>query len=149
MQRLTGLDATFLYLESLGEEGQGITQNCISSYKNGGHQDWLREQQLLQQCRLRHELVFDLARQDSSIDAYTASNKLAAALICDAIAEIGSDSLRAAIQQNPLNLIRMLNSLSRLTLGGLRCEQHVSASQKKEIISLEDIERIEREHNLM
>src|SRR5213075_1619398 len=92
-------------------------------------------------------------RQDSSLDAYTASNKLAAALICDAIAEIGPESLRAAIRENPLNLIRMLNSLSRLTLGGLRCEQHLfernPAPEKKGGISEEFLHFMEKELNLL
>jgi hypothetical protein len=112
-------------IQSLGEDSKGLTKNCISTYKTGGHKDWLREQQLLHECRLRHELVFDLAREDASINAYTAANKLAASLICEAVAEIGPESLRAAVRENPLNILRMLNSLSRLTMGGIRCERHL------------------------
>jgi hypothetical protein len=119
-------------IQNLGEEGKGLTQNCISTYKAGGHQDWRKEQRLLEDCRLRHELIFDLGREEQGIDAFQAAHKIAAALICEAIADIGADSLRQAVKLNPLNFLRMLNSLSRLTAGGLTCERFLcDESQRK------------------
>jgi cell division protein FtsI/penicillin-binding protein 2 len=39
--------------------------------------------------------------------------------------EMGTDILRQAIVENPLNYFRMLNAVARLTNGGLRCERHL------------------------
>ena len=39
--------------------------------------------------------------------------------------DIGTDILRRALAENPLNYFRMLNSFARLTNGGLKCERHV------------------------
>jgi hypothetical protein len=46
--------------------------------------------------------------------------------ICEAIAGAGSDILREALEENPLNYFRMLNSFARLTNGGLKCERHLA-----------------------
>ncbi|HWW02093.1 MAG TPA: hypothetical protein VNZ64_20500 [Candidatus Acidoferrum sp.] len=112
--------------QQLGEQGRHLTADSIRRWKKGGYQDHLREQRLLDESRLRYQLTLDLAREDQGIQAFQAAHKLAAALICEAVAELGADSLREAIKANPLNLLRMLNSLARLTTGGLKCERHLA-----------------------
>jgi hypothetical protein len=109
-------------IQDLGPRGRHLTENCLSTWKTGGHQDFLKELRLLDEYRVRHELTLDLAREDRGIDVFQAANKIAASLICQAVAEVGADTLRQAVQANPLNLLRMLNSLSRVTTGGLKCQ---------------------------
>lgn len=111
--------------QQLGQFGTNLSDDTIGRWKQGGYYDHLRELRLLDESRSRFELTLDLARQEQGIDAFQAAHKIAAALICDAVAEIGADSLRQAVKLNPLNLLRMLNSLSRLTTGGLKCERHL------------------------
>lgn len=148
-------------IRQLGDPAKGITKVNITNWKTGGYQDWLKEQRWLDQCRLRHELIFDLAREEHGIDAFQAAHKMAASLICEAVADIGADSLRQAIKLNPLNLLRMLNSLSRLTSGGLKCERHLAeeadrsakrqkeASNPKKGISPESVKEMKDKLNLM
>jgi len=112
--------------QHLGELGTNLSDDTIGRWKQGAYQEHLRDLRLLDESRSRHELALELARQEHGIDAFQAAHKIAATLICDAVAEIGADSLRQAVKLNPLNLLRMLNSLSRLTAGGLKCEQHLS-----------------------
>ena len=112
-------------IASLGKPANHLTENCLSTWKAGGHQDFLKELRLLDEYRLRRELTLDLVHESGGIDAFQAAHKAAAALICEAIAELGAATLRQAVQANPLNLLRMLNSLSRLTAGGLKCERHL------------------------
>ena len=69
--------------------------------------------------------AFDLLREQSPVGAFQATQQLATAQICEAVAEIGGDILRQALVANPLNYFRMLNSFSRLTNGGLRCERQL------------------------
>jgi hypothetical protein len=92
--------------------GLTISADSISRWKQGGYQDYLRELRLLEESRRRYELILDLAREKQGIDAFQAAHKIAAAIICDTVAEIGADSLREAVKLNPLNFLRMLNSLS-------------------------------------
>jgi len=148
--------------QHLAQNGTDISKDSIGRWKKAGYQDHLRELRLLDDSRLRYEFTFDLAREQQGIDVFQAAHKIAAAQICDAVAEIGADSLRQAIKLNPLNLLRTLNSLSRLTAGGLKCERHLSDQaervagltqqqqpQEKKVLTQETLERIERELNLL
>jgi hypothetical protein len=109
--------------QKLAAHGVSLNVENISNWYRGPHQLWLAEQRLLEESRLRHELTLDLAREAPGTDAFQGAHKLAAALICEAVAELGAPSLREAIKNNPLNLLRMLNTLSRLTAGGVKCER--------------------------
>jgi hypothetical protein len=110
---------------SLGELGRDLTEDCFTRWKRGGHQDYLREQRLIQLCRARADRVLELIRQPGQINGFLAIQHLASAQICEAAAELGGDILRQALQANPLNYFRMLNSFSRLSTGGLKCQRHL------------------------
>jgi hypothetical protein len=110
----------------LGDIAKDINQDNLSTWKTGGHQEWLKEQQRVEDCRISQELTLDLAMERQGIESFQAPNKIAAALICEALADLGSETFRKAIAANPLNALRMLNTLSRLTVGGLKCERHLA-----------------------
>src|SRR5262245_18670245 len=110
----------------LGDIAKDINEDNLSTWKTGGHQEWLKEQQRVEDCRISQELTLDLAMERQGIDSFQAPNKIAAALICEALADLGSETFRKAIAANPLNALRMLNTLSRLTVGGLKCERHLA-----------------------
>ena len=112
-------------IASLGTDGQDLTPRAVMSWKGGGYQDYLRQQRLAEQCRRSQDRAFDLIRQNHPINAFQATQQLAAAQICEVAAESGAAVLRDALQANPLNYFRMLNSFSRLTTGGLKCEKHL------------------------
>lgn len=145
----------------LRQQGIKLSDDCIGRWKKGGYNDYLRELRLLNECRIRYELSLGLARQHPGIDVFQAAHKIAAAQIGDAVAETGADSLRAAIRLNPLNLVRALNSLSRLTAQGLQCERHLSEEAQRQAclkerhrpepggIRPETLARIERELKLL
>jgi hypothetical protein len=110
----------------LGDIAKDINEDNLSSWKTGGHQEWLKEQQRVEDCRISQELTLDLAMERQGIESFQAPNKIAAALICEALADLGSETFRQAIAANPVNALRMLNTLSRLTVGGLKCERHLA-----------------------
>jgi len=144
--------------QHLRQQGIDLSDDSIARWKKGGYQDYLRELHLLDVSRLRYELTLDLARQQRGIDVFQAAHKIAAAQICEAVAEIGSDSLREAVKLNPLNLLRMLNSLSRLTAGALKCERHLfdqadhaerDRPPEERVLRPETLARIEKELRLL
>ncbi len=123
------------YLEiirKLRKAGKGLTDQCLSTWKAGGYEDWLKEQQRVQDCRLSQELAIDLANESTGIESFQAASKIAAAQICEALVELGADTIRKAIAADPLNGLRMLNTLSRLTAGGLRCEHHLAQQAERQ-----------------
>jgi len=110
----------------LGEHGKGLDQQLISKWKKrGGYDAWLRDQQRLDDCRSRIELLRDASTQDPGTDTYQASPKIAIALLSEALLELGPDGIRKSLAEDPRNTFRLLNSLARLISGGLRCEKHL------------------------
>jgi hypothetical protein len=123
-------------IESLGEHGRDISDDAVGSWKGGGYQDYLRELRIVEQCRYRQGLAFDFAAKRSPINGFQATQQIAAAQICEAVAILGPDILRDALVANPLNYFRMLNSFARLTTGGLKCDRHL-ADQAERAAALE------------
>jgi hypothetical protein len=62
---------------------------------------------------------------------------------------MGADTFRKAVAANPLNCLRMLNTLSRLTAGGLKCERHLAEQVERKAVlartSSRSRKRIEQE----
>jgi len=113
-------------IRDLGAPGKGLDPEHIRRWKSGGYQDYLREQRLLQQCRLRQELALNLVREKQRVSGFQATQQLASAQICGVVADVGAEILREALIANPLNYFRMLNAFSRLAAGGLKCERHLA-----------------------
>jgi len=118
-------------LQNLGEFRGSITVACIGRWKKGGYQDYLLELARLDETRLRSEFIAELVKADPSIDAYQAANKISAGLICRTVAELGSQSLHDAVKRDPLNFLRLLNSLPRLTASGLQCEKFLAEQAER------------------
>src|SRR5206468_7934647 len=83
-------------ISKLGKKGASLNKVNLHSWFVGGHQDWLKEQRLLEECRLRQELTLDFAREEQGIGAFQAAHKISVGLICQAVAEFGPDTLREA-----------------------------------------------------
>lgn len=113
-------------IQRLGDHGKDLNDDMVHRWKTGGYQDYLREQRLLDQCAARRDRAFALLAQNGHIHGFQATQQIASAQICEVVAELGGDILREALIANPLNYFRMLNSFSRLTNGGLKCERHLA-----------------------
>jgi len=113
-------------LKKLGAKARGLDTIHIGSWKAGGYQDYLNEERRLGECRLRHDLIKQLATDHPGIEAYQASPKIAVALACETLLDLGPETLRRALQENPMNAFRLLNALARVLSGGLKCERHVA-----------------------
>jgi hypothetical protein len=113
-----------------------LTPQHLTTWKKfGGYRDWLRDQQRIEQCKIRHELTLDLARSAEGLASYQAAPKVAVAEICQTIVDLGPEGLKEAMQASPLNCFRLLNALARLINSGLKCEhqiQKAAAASDKE-----------------
>jgi hypothetical protein len=113
-------------LKKLGAKGRGLDTSHIGSWRKGGYQDYLNEERRLGECRLRHDLIKRLATDHPGIEAYQASPKISVALACETLLDLGPETLRRALQENPMNAFRLLNAMARTVSGGLKCERHIA-----------------------
>jgi hypothetical protein len=138
------------HLQSL----QSLTPLNITNWKKfGGYRDWLRDQQRVEECKIRHELTLDLARSAEGLASYQAAPKVAVAQICQTIIDLGPEGIKDAIKDSPLNCFRLLNALARLVNSGLKCEQVVAnqrpALEKRAGFTPPVIEKMENALNMM
>jgi hypothetical protein len=143
-------------IENQKSKIENLTSHHLTTWKKfGGYRAWLRDQQRIEECKLRHELTLDLARSAEGIASYQAAPKVAVAEICQTIVDLGPAGLKEAMQASPLNCFRLLNALARLINSGLKCEAHIhktaTAIRDGERLPATRArwERIERNLNLM
>jgi hypothetical protein len=135
---------------------ENLTPRHITNWKKfGGYRDWLKDQQRIEECKLRHELTLDLARSAEGLASYQAAPKVAVAQICQTIIDLGPDGLKDAMQASPLNCFRLLNALARLINSGLKCEQQIQKTaieinkEKQGSLTRARLKRIEGNMNLL
>jgi hypothetical protein len=133
-----------------------LTPQHLTTWKrHGGYRDWLRDQQRIEACKIRHELTLELARSAEGLASYQAAPKVAVAQICQTIIDLGPEGLKDAMQASPLNCFRLLNALARLINSGLKCENQIqknavaASNEKLQGISRADLHQIEKDLNLL
>jgi len=140
---------------SLVSKIENLTPRHITNWKKfGGYRDWLRDQQRIEECKLRHELTLDLARNADGLPSTQPAPKVAVAEICQTIVDLGPEGLKEAMQASPMNCFRLLNALARLINSGLKCEQQIQKTaietnkQKEGSLTRTRLRRIEGNLNL-
>jgi hypothetical protein len=136
---------------------ENLTPHHLTTWKKfGGYRDWLKDQQRIVDCKLRHELTLDLARSAEGLASYQAAPKVAVAQICQTIVDLGPEGIKEAMQASPLNCFRLLNALARLINSGLKCETQIHKAataatdgQKPQPVDRAEIQRIEKDLNLL
>ena len=73
--------------------------------------------------RARHELALNLIRENGDCKIHQATLLIAATVISDLLKNLDPTSLSRSLKDEPLALIRLLNSLSRLSHHGIKCER--------------------------
>ena len=146
----------------LGEDGKMLNEDNIANWKSGGYQDWLAEQKVLEEMRIRRDYAIEFVRENEGATLHEATNKMATAQIRAVLRDLGAITLQKALEKNPDNYLRLLNTLARLTAGVITCEKHRLKDAKGQngaekegvdveakVITSETLERIEEELGLM
>ena len=112
-------------IKALGEEGAGLTEDHITSWKQGGgYKDWLTEQQDREDMHLSEEYTMQLVKENDGTTLNEATIKMATGQIRQALRASGQIVLKTALEDNSDNYMRLLNALARLTTGAIHCQHH-------------------------
>ena len=104
-------------LDELGEAGEGINLQNLTNWKQGGYQDWLKNQQFIEQTRAQIESAIDLLRETGDADparVLQACNLVGATQLLDALLDHGDDALKKLLVDKPETYISILNVVCRL-----------------------------------
>ena len=119
-------------IKALGEEGAALNEANISNWQLGGYKDWLAEQKEREDMGLWEEYTLELVKQNANSTLSEAAIRMATVQIRQALRAIGHTGLQTAMQENPESHIRLLNSLSRLTSGGLSCQNERRKQEQRD-----------------
>jgi hypothetical protein len=141
----------------LVEQGHaGITEGHMMRWYHGGFVDWKREQERMEQVRVKREFALDFLKQNEGGTFQEASLQLAAAQLYDMLCEFDARTLKQMVLEKPELYVRMINSLSRLSRGALdietlkqRIRDRLGESAKKGGLSDETIRKMEEALNLL
>jgi hypothetical protein len=125
--------ATYLQIiENLGPEANGLNEDNVGSWKSGGYQDWLREQQCVQLVQAKHEFAFDLVCKKDGNKIHQATLQIAAANLCELLVDLDPNTMRDLLQTSPDKYTRLLNAIARLSDGELKHQRHCIQEAERE-----------------
>lgn len=135
----------------------------VTNWHDGGYNDWLLEQQRLDDMRFKREMALEIVRQNEGSKIHEAALQLASSQLYEVISEFDLASLKELLQEKPEEFSNLVNSLAKLSKGALdiaKFKEHVAESKRRiEAVikegrtdggfSSETIEKIERELKLL
>jgi hypothetical protein len=149
-------------LTALGDSAKAVTEHNITTWVAGGYKDWLREQQRLEETRVKQEVAMDLACPDGGSKIHEATLQLAATSLSEMVRALDYSDFKELLRDDPAKLIPFLNSLARISDAEIRCERHriqideqtahlqkSAAPQPEPGLRRETRQRMEKDLNLM
>lgn len=122
-------------IEKLGDHGKEINEQNVTNWKEGGYQDWLSEQERLDDMREKRDFAFEIVKQNEGSKIHEAGLNLAASQIFELLQDFDVKSLKASLAEDPENYSKVVTALARISKEALGFEKfkQVVAEQKKKI----------------
>jgi hypothetical protein len=118
----------FTYLkiiEALGPDGETLNEDCLSTWKAGGYQDWLRDGRVLELLQSRHEFASELVKKaGEGNNAPQAILQIIATNLCEFLGGANPASIEDSLLSDSDKFTRFVNSMVRLAEGSIKCETH-------------------------
>ena len=102
-----------------------ITENNLSDWKDGGYQDWLKDQFWREEMRARFETFSGLLNGADPIQLPEGGLQLAAIGLCELLRDLSTSSNTG--NPDPDKYVRAANSLARLSRSILTLQQYRAA----------------------
>jgi hypothetical protein len=115
-------------IDELGEAGEGLNTQNLTNWKQGGYQEWVKNQELIERTRAQTEHAIDLLREtDGTANAakvVEACHMVGATQLMEALLDHGDDAVKKLLVDKPETYIRILNIVCRLADSGLRYDKY-------------------------
>jgi hypothetical protein len=122
-------------IDELGEVGEGLNTQNLTNWKQGGYQEWVRNQELIERTRAQTEHAINLLREtDGAANSATvveACHMVGATQLMQGLLDHGDDAVKKLLVDNPETYIRILNVVCRLADSGLRYDKHNLLKESK------------------
>ena len=108
-------------IENLGEDGKGLSEDCIRSWAHGGFEDWQLTLDRADALSATREAALHLLKQKAGEPAQDAARTVAAAQLYELLLSFNPTSFAAALAGKPELYLGLVNALSRLSEGDAVC----------------------------
>jgi len=120
----------------LREQGHGtVTQSGLTRWRQGGYQDWLKEQARLDGMSAKREFALRIVRENEGSNIHEAGLQLAASQIFELLDGIDVDEMKTQLANDPENFSKIVSALARISKEALGFEKfkQLVAEQKRKI----------------
>jgi len=93
---------------------QKINDQNLTAWRQGGSQDWLREQERLDLMRAKREFAFEVARQNEGSRVAEATIAMGAAQIFELLDEADLRGVKELMVDRPENYAKIVNAAAKL-----------------------------------
>ena len=149
-------------IENLAEDGQGLSEDCIRSWKHGGFKEWLVTLQQADALASTREAALHLLKEKAGEPAQDAARTVVAAQLYELLLSFNPTSFAAALAEKPDLYLGLVNALARLceceAVSNHRRAQQAALASKlpanqttpdKKLLSAGDLKDITREIKLI
>jgi hypothetical protein len=95
----------------------------ISHWRSGAHQQWLKEQERLEDMDRKREFALAIVTANEGSKIHEASLQLAATQLYETISEYDLQGLKDLVHEKPENYAKLVNSLAKLSTSALDIEK--------------------------
>lgn len=120
-------------IDELGEAGEGLNAQNLTNWKQGGYQDYLKTQALIEKINAQTETAIDLLRETGDLDLSKikqACDQVAAIQLFTFLRDQGDAALRKIVLKDPVKFLSILNIVCRLSGSALNHQKYQLAIQQ-------------------
>jgi hypothetical protein len=113
-------------IDELGQFGEGLNAQNLTNWKNGGYQDYLKIQEMIDRTKAQAEVAAEILRETEGMDSSTlmeACRVIAAVQVMKGLMENGDESLKKILLDKPNGYISILNVICNLAKTGLKIDK--------------------------
>jgi hypothetical protein len=107
----------------------------ITNWRDGGYQDWLKEQERLDDMRAKREFALRVVQENEGSKIHEAGLNLAASQIFELLQDFDVSTLKEQLADDPENYSKVVSALARISKEALGFEKYrqLVAEQKRKI----------------
>jgi hypothetical protein len=108
-------------IESLGDQGKGITYRNMTNWKAGGYKEWLLDEERKDALILRRDSAISLLNEKAGATVQDASRTIAAAQLYELLLTFDPTVFAQSLAEKPELYLRLISALARLSEGEAVC----------------------------
>ena len=108
-----------------------VDDDVVSRWRQGGYQDWLKEQARLDDMRAKREFAMEIVKQNEGSKLHEATLHLAASQLYETLVDFDLHNLKELLADKPENYAAIVNSLAKLSKGALDQQKYRDLVQEQ------------------